>query len=188
MDTYSTLVAAALKVLEEEGEAQFSTRAVCAMANVTAPTLYHHFGNADGLLSAAIAKAFEQFLAGKKAAIQSSDPVVALKQGWDNYVSFAAKRPRLYAAMLARFLQGADLPAARQALEMLGQRIAAIEAVGRLAIPPGAAVHLAWASANAAALLYATVAAQPPRQQRRPDAAVIASMRDNAIQSICTLQ
>jgi AcrR family transcriptional regulator len=188
MDTYSTLVAAALKVLEEEGEAQFSTRAVCAMANVTAPTLYHHFGNADGLLSAAIAKAFEQFLAGKKAAIQSSDPVVALKQGWDNYVSFAARRPRLYAAMLARFLQGADLPAARQAFEMLGQRIAAIEAVGRLAIPPEAAIHVAWASANAAALLYVTVAAQSPHQQRRPDAAVVASMRDNAIRSICTPQ
>jgi AcrR family transcriptional regulator len=188
MDTYSTLVAAALKVLEEEGEAQFSTRAVCAMANVTAPTLYHHFGNADGLLSAAIAKAFEQFLAGKKAAIQSSDPVVALKQGWDNYVSFAARRPRLYAAMLARFLQGADLPASRQAFEMLGQRIAAIEAVGRLAIPPEAAIHVAWASANAAALLYVTVAAQSPHQQRRPDAAVVASMRDNAIRSICTPQ
>ena len=35
MDTRETLVAAALKVLEQDGEAQFSTRAVCAIANVT---------------------------------------------------------------------------------------------------------------------------------------------------------
>ena len=38
MDTRAALLAAALKVLEEEGEAQFSTRSVCAIANVTAPT------------------------------------------------------------------------------------------------------------------------------------------------------
>ena len=42
MDTRDTLLAAALKVLEDEGEAQFSTRSVCAIAKVTAPTLYHH--------------------------------------------------------------------------------------------------------------------------------------------------
>lgn len=71
MDTRETLLTAALKVLEEEGEAQFSTRAVCAIANVTAPTLYHHFGKADGLLGAAIAEAFRQFLESKKAAATS---------------------------------------------------------------------------------------------------------------------
>ncbi|OMF42955.1 TetR family transcriptional regulator, partial [Paenibacillus rhizosphaerae] len=54
MNTYDKILAAALKVLEEEGGAQFSTRAVTAIAQVTAPTLYHHFGSADGLLSAAI--------------------------------------------------------------------------------------------------------------------------------------
>jgi AcrR family transcriptional regulator len=68
------LLAAALKVLEEEGEAQFSTRSVCAIANVTAPTLYHHDGTADGLLSAAMAEAFSQFLESKKAAIQVTRP------------------------------------------------------------------------------------------------------------------
>ena len=136
MDMRQTLVAAALTVLEQEGEANFSTRAVCALAKVTAPTLYHHFGNADGLLSAAIQEAFAQYLAGKSAAIRSSaDPVIALRNGWDNYVRFAAERPRLYAAMMARLLQGADIPAARQARAMLDQQIAAIAAAGRLAMP-----------------------------------------------------
>ncbi len=66
MDTRAALLAAALKVLEEEGEARFSTRSVCAISNVTAPTLYHHYGSADGLLSAAIAEAFAQFLGGRR--------------------------------------------------------------------------------------------------------------------------
>src|SRR6516225_6840849 len=92
MDTRVTLLTAALKVLEDEGEAQFSTRAVCALANVTAPTLYHHYGSADGLLSAAMAEAFSQFLDSKKAAVKSTEPVTALREGWDDYVRFAAAR------------------------------------------------------------------------------------------------
>jgi len=59
-----------------------------------------------------MAEAFEQFLASKKAAIQSSDPVLALREGRDDHVRFAAQRPRLYAAMMARALQDANIPAA----------------------------------------------------------------------------
>src|SRR5215510_11883393 len=79
MDTRVALLTAALKVLEDEGEAQFSTRAVCALANVTAPTLYHHYGRADGLLSAAMAEAFSQFLDSKRAAVKSTEPVTVLR-------------------------------------------------------------------------------------------------------------
>src|SRR5215468_7240085 len=118
MDTRAALLTAALKVLEEEGEAQFSTRAVCALANVTAPTLYHHYGCADGLLSAVMAEAFSQFLDSKKA-VKSTEPVTALREGWDDYVRFAAARPRLYAAMMSRVLQGAQIPAAHEAFTLL---------------------------------------------------------------------
>ena len=142
MDTRVALLAAALKVLEDECEAQFSTRAVCALAKVTAPTLYHHYGSADGLLSAAMAEAFSQFLDSKKAAVKSTDPVTALREGWDDYVRFAAARPRLYAAMMSRVLQGAQIPAAQQAFTLLIERIATIEAQGRLALTVMAAADL----------------------------------------------
>jgi len=188
MDTKDTLLAAALKVLEQEGQAQFSTRAVCAIANVTAPTLYHHFGSADGLLSAAMAEAFAQFLASKEAAIQSPDPVVALREGWDDYVRFAAQRPRLYAAMMARVLQDADIPAAKQGYALLVKRITAIADEGRLAMSVEAATHVAWASANAAALLYVTAALQVATASRSPEPHVIARLRDSVIESICTPQ
>lgn len=178
-------MAAALKVIEEQGEALFSTRAVCAIANVKAPTLYHHFGSADGLLSAAIAEAFGQFLASKRRAIQSSDAVAALCEGWDNYVSFAAARPRLYAAMMARVMLGADIPAAREGQTMLVRRIKEIEAVGRLAMAPEAAVHVAWASANAAAMLYVAATFRSTVEMGLPDPATVASLRDGAIQAIC---
>jgi AcrR family transcriptional regulator len=178
MDMRETLVAAALKILEREGAAQFSTRAVCSIANVTAPTLYHHFGSADGLLSAAIAEAFKQFLDSKKRATPSADPAIALIEGWDNYVRFAAERPRLYAAMIGRVLLGATIPAAEQARALLMERIQAIAAQGWLVLPAQAAADLAWASAHAAAMLHVTAQGHPP------DPAVSDSLRDHTMVAI----
>ena len=123
-----------VRLLEEDGEAGFTTRAVCIAANMTAPTLYHHFGNADGLLSAVLTEGFRQLLGRKKTAEQSPDAELALREGWDDYVRFAAERPRLYAAMMTRFLQGAIIPAAEESFVLLRQRVEALEAEGRLAI------------------------------------------------------
>ena len=181
METRDALVAAALKVLEQAGEAQFSTRAVCAIADVTAPTLYHHFGNADGLLSAAIDAAFLEFLASKIAAMQSPDPVMALREGWDDYVRFAAARPLLYVAMMSRFLQGAEIPAARRAAELLLERVRAIAAQGRLMVTVEAAADHVWAAVNAASLLHVTAA---QRGAAPPDPSVIADIRERTMQSI----
>jgi AcrR family transcriptional regulator len=183
METHETLVAAALQVLEQGGEAQFSTRAVCAIAKVTAPTLYHHFGNSDGLLSAAIAAAFAEFLASKMVAPKSSDPVVALREGWDDYVRFAATRPRLYTAMMSRFLQGAEIPAAKQASELLLERVRAIAAAGRLAVSVETAADHVWAASNAASLLYVTAA---QRGAAPPDPSLVADIRERTMQSILT--
>jgi AcrR family transcriptional regulator len=180
MDTRATLIAAALEVLEHEGEAGFSTRAVCAMAGVTAPTLYHHFGSADGLLSAAITEAFAQFLAAKQSEALTDDPVEALRQGWDNYVRFAAERPRVYAAMFVRVLQGARIPAADAARALLMERIEAIAAAGHLAMEAVPAADLAWASVHAASTLYLVT------DGRQPDPIVVDTLRERAIQSICT--
>jgi AcrR family transcriptional regulator len=183
MDTRAALLTAALKVLGDEGEAQFSTRAVCALANVTAPTLYHHYGSVDGLLSAAMAEAFFQFLDSKKAAVKSTEPITALREGWDDYVRFAAARPRLYAAMISRVLQGAQIPAAQQAFALLIERIATIEAQERLAITVAAAADLMWASANAASLLYVTAKL---RNTAPPTTDVLENIRENAVGTILT--
>jgi AcrR family transcriptional regulator len=187
MGTRETLLTAALTVLEQDGAEKFSMRTVCALANVTAPTLYHHFGSADGLLNAAIAEAFEQFLARKKVAAAAPWPgaVTALRQGWDDYVRFAAERPRLYAAMTVRMLQGGDIPAARQAYALLVERIETLAAEGRLAMAVQDAAQTAWASAHAAAFLHVTAAMLAATPITPPDPAVIDGLRDRAMSAIC---
>jgi AcrR family transcriptional regulator len=147
------------------------------LAEVTAPTLYHHFGTADGLVSAAIEEAFAQFLARKQVAAPVNDEVRALVEGWNDYVAFAAERPRLYAMMIARVLQGADIPAAAQARTILLRRLEAIDREGRLRLASRDATDLVWASAHAAAMLWVT-APNPPAP------GVVDALRDAALSSL----
>ena len=178
MSTRDTILAAALTVLEG-GIGNFSTRAVCAIANVTAPTLYHHFGSADGLLSAAMSEVFTQFLNSKHAAIQSSDPETALGEGWDDYVGFASARPRLYAAAMGRLLEGARIDAVEQGNAELRTMVEAVRDDGKLALPVDAAVDIVLASANAASLLFVTALTRgaPPPQPETVAALRNATMR-----------
>jgi AcrR family transcriptional regulator len=185
MSTRETLIAAALTILEREGSAQFSTRAVCLIAKVTAPTLYHHFGNADGLLSAAVEEAFRQFLAAKVTAAAATDPETALRDGWDDYVRFAADRPLIYAAMMARLFQGAEIPAARQSFAIVAEQISALEAAGRLRLPPEEAAQLAWASVNSAAMLHVTAALHVSDYLGAPEPSVIEFLRERALRDLC---
>jgi AcrR family transcriptional regulator len=61
--TRERILQAAARLLAESGGDPVSTRAVCAAAGVGAPTLYHHFGDKDGLLDAVVAYGFERYLA-----------------------------------------------------------------------------------------------------------------------------
>jgi len=63
------------------------------------------------------------------------------------------------------------------------QRVAAIEAQGRLAVPVAAAADLMWASANAASMLYVTTQF---RNTGPPAADVLWHVRENALGSILT--
>ena len=96
---------------------------------------------------------------------------------------FAAARPGLYAAMMSRVLQGGKIPAAEQGFAQLIDRIAAIAAEGRLAVMSEAAVDLAWASANAAALLHVTAQF---RKTTPPDPTTVIGLREQAMTLILT--
>ena len=115
----------------------------------------------------------------------SLDHVTALRDGWDDYVRFAAARPRLYAAMMSRLLNGAQIPAAEQAFALLIERVSAIAADGRLALAIAAAADLLWASANAASLLYVTAQI---RSAASPTPVVLEDIRESAIQTILTTE
>lgn len=81
MTTEEHILAVAADLLETEGVAAVTTRAVCKAAGVTAPTLYHHFGDKNGLLGAVITQGLNTFMARKRARRQTSDALSDLKRG-----------------------------------------------------------------------------------------------------------
>lgn len=88
------LLAAAVELLEQQDEASVSTRAITDRAGVTAPTLYHHFGDRDSLLEAAAAHHFEAELGSGHSAPE--DPVEALEQAWDALVQYGRSHPHCF--------------------------------------------------------------------------------------------
>jgi AcrR family transcriptional regulator len=66
---------------------------------VTAPTLYHHFGDKEGLFDAVVAAGFEEYVAGERDFAPSGQPLEDIRRMWDNHVQFGLNQPELYLVM-----------------------------------------------------------------------------------------
>src|SRR5580692_1485989 len=97
-----TLLRAAESLLEQGGPTAVTTRAVCDAANVGAPTLYHHYGDKNGLLDALVAKGVKAFLKRKQAVADTVDARADLVSGWHDFIGFALERPQLFRLMVQR--------------------------------------------------------------------------------------
>jgi AcrR family transcriptional regulator len=93
------ILAAAAELLAEGDGETVSTRAICNRADVGPPTLYHHFGDKDGLFEAVVAQRFAEFLTAARAVGGSGDPVEDLRRGWDFHVDFGRRNPAFYVLM-----------------------------------------------------------------------------------------
>ena len=97
-DLRAALLAAAEAELEERGVEAFSLRQVAKRAGVSHAAPAHHFGDAQGLLTALAAEGFRQFLAAQAAreALAAPDPHDQLVAAGLGYVDFALARPALF--------------------------------------------------------------------------------------------
>lgn len=106
-DLRAALLAAAEVELAERGIEAFSLRSVAKRAGVSHAAPAHHFGDADGLLTALAAEGFRQFLAAQAAreALADPDPESQLLAAGLGYIDFALQRPALF-----RLLWGSARP------------------------------------------------------------------------------
>ncbi len=102
LKTEEALLRVAESLLEQGGPEGITTRAVCDAANVGAPTLYHHYGDKNGLLDALVAKGVKEFLKRKQAVSATADARADLISGWESFVEFALERPQLFRLMVQR--------------------------------------------------------------------------------------
>jgi AcrR family transcriptional regulator len=130
-------------LLAEVGTAAFTTRLVCERAGVTAPTLYHHFGDKDGLLRAIAEHELQAFFLRKQRTASRDAPRMAVRRGWDDWIAFARANPAIV-SVLAR--GGVEVQKVQGLAESIVQ--------GRIeAVPRGARASAVSAAIGAKALV-----------------------------------
>ncbi|MCI3273751.1 TetR/AcrR family transcriptional regulator [Streptomyces cylindrosporus] len=171
MDAREKILEAATELLAEAPAADVSTRAVCEKAGVGAPMLYRLFGDKAGLLAAVVDRGFEEYLASKRAARPSGDPVADLRSGWDNHMRFALEHPNHYRLMYSPELT-VPPAAAQEAHALLLEILERCAAAGRLTVPPALATRMIMSANVGAALSMLT------RPEQYPDPRFSERLRD----------
>jgi AcrR family transcriptional regulator len=172
-DTRDRILDAAARLLAESGGAPVSTRAVCAAAGIGAPTLYHHFGDKEGLLDAVVAHGFERYLADKRATASTGDPVEDVRQGWDSHVAYGLEYPAFYTLMYGTSRRGG---AADEANRLLTETVAKVARAGRLRVPVATAAHMIGAACVGVTLTLISGDGDDPELSPRTREAVLAAV------------
>jgi AcrR family transcriptional regulator len=154
------IVAAARRLLEEEGWEALSMRRLADRLGIRAPSIYKHLPDKQALESALVSDGFEEQAAAfeQAAAAAGDEPLAAIATA---YRTFAADHPHLYRLMTERPLQrdrlapGVEDRAARTVYDAAGgdrdlaraawafaHGMTILELNGRF--PPGADLDEAW--------------------------------------------
>ncbi|MDQ0754852.1 TetR/AcrR family transcriptional regulator [Arthrobacter sp. B3I4] len=130
------LLRAAAGLLAKSGGAAVSTRQITQLAGVTAPTLYHHFGDKEGLFDAVVAAGFEEYVAGERDFAPSGQPLEDIRRMWDQHVQFGLKQPELYLVMFGNIRPESRPAVVADAEALMEEMLNKAAVAGQLAVPP----------------------------------------------------
>jgi AcrR family transcriptional regulator len=152
------IVAAARRLLEDEGPDALSMRRLAERVGIRAPSIYKHVADKQALENELISDGFEEQAAAFEAALGTSDPLGGIATA---YRRFAQEHPHLYRLMTERPLQRdrlrpgvearaaapvqsatRDDPDAARAVWAFAHGMTILELNGRF--PPGADLDAAW--------------------------------------------
>lgn len=143
--TRDRLLQSAARLLSSQGVA-VSTRAICEDAGVTAPTLYHYFGDRDGLLQAVVTHGFGEYLARKRSLESTGDPIEDLRMGWDDHSAWGISNPAFYALMYGQVKPGYRAPAAAEGEQLLIEKLEMAAQRGLLRVPAAISARIILAA------------------------------------------
>lgn len=171
-DVRAALVDAAWWVLEHEGVAGLTVRAVAARAEVAPMGVYNHFRDKDGLLTAVVTRAFDEFTAAITYPAHLAPAEALLAQG-RAYRAFALAHPVPYSLMFGSArsaLTVSEADPGRVALAEAGNRafgqlvtsIRAGQTAGTVRDdPPEQIAWTVWSAVHGAVGLESTVGQDP---------------------------
>jgi AcrR family transcriptional regulator len=140
---------AALRLLRAGGSEAATLRAICDEAGITAPTLYHHFGDMRGLYREVV----EQLMRSNAATAAGLSPKETIEEIWSSHIQTARNEPGLFDVWNRHIawdrLTSTSLHSFRklvQSFQLLGEDYP-------LKVPAATAAYLFWAAAHGVACL-----------------------------------
>lgn len=132
-------------MLIEGGVDELSIRKVSDRCGYTAPTLYHHFGDKQGLIVALLEEHFGLLLGRMLAIPHDGDPARHLRSMAEAFLSFALEHPGHYQLLMAPS-EGDPVPSAEAARELVRDDLESLRKTGDLATDDlDAAFDVLWA-------------------------------------------
>lgn len=183
-DLSRALILAGRRILEKEGPAALSLRAVAREAGVSPAAPYHHFKDKGDLLIAVASEGWQELgEAIAKARGAASEPRHGIGEIGFAYVTFARKNPNLYRLMYDTACDMADMPDnAKQESSGWGQVRASLLALG---MDPGNELELklatiaAWCAAHGVAEMAGFKEFEPLRKALGGEDALIRAILDH---------
>lgn len=144
LEVKKRLLKVARHLLSTAGREAASSRAICALAGVQAPTLYHHFGDLSGLHRAAIDQTYEQVAMAYLEGAKEGGPRQGLRNGWGAFNYFAHQEPIMCRIVIQQVLAGQPPAAVAETLRTVEEDLSHLYDEGSLVCPPHEAVQLLW--------------------------------------------
>ncbi|MDJ0321063.1 TetR/AcrR family transcriptional regulator [Pseudarthrobacter sp. PS3-L1] len=130
------LLRAAAELLAKSAGEAVSTRQITQLAGVSAPTLYHHFGDKEGLFEAVISAGFEEYVAGERDFAPSGQPLEDIRRMWDNHVQFGLTQPSLYLVMFGNIRPESRPAIIADAEALMEEALNKAAVAGHINVPP----------------------------------------------------
>lgn len=161
----------------ECGSEDFSIRQLAERCGYTPPTIYHYFGDKQGLVDALLEERFERLLEMVKGVALGRDPVANVRAMIDVFLRFTEQNQAFYRLIMAGRRAGDDRtpPSAHAAQERMSRPWLELHAAGRLRCDdPDVAGQAMWAVMHGLSAL----------QLARPDFEWAPNLREIAIDSM----
>lgn len=145
-DARRAIVDATEALLLEAGFERFSMRRLAERCGYTAPTIYHHFGDKQGLLDTVVEERFQLVLDRIERVRRRPDPADTIRAVLDQLIRFGIENPTHYRLLsMPRASESEPPESAQKAQEALEAHLTELAGQGRLAVEdPGQAARFLW--------------------------------------------
>lgn len=171
-----------MHLLSVKGREGATMRAICAEVGVTPPTLYHYYGDLQGLHKAAIDETYLQVAKAYHEGTDEKGPLKGIRDGWATFLQFAYSEPNMCRIVIQQIMAGEPPSMVADTLLGVADDLTQFHGQGLLKYPPKLTAQLLWMSA----LGSLTYAVSREKTEDTEDLALQRAMLDIIIDALFT--